>query len=457
MNKTSEIDMLNGPLGSKILLFALPLAATGILQQLFNAADIVVIGRAVGKHAMAAVGCNGPVIGLIVNLFLGISLGANVVIANFTGQHSDQKIQDAVHTAVLLPIVSGVGIALIGEAVAYPLLRLLGVPDEVFVMALRYLRVYLAGMPVILLYNFEAAIFRSQGDTRTPLFCLAVSGMVNVALNVFFVCVLHMTVEGVALATVISNLMSAVLLLLILLKRDGPVSVRFKKLRLNRRILVSILKIGVPAGVQGMVFSLSNLCIQSAINSLGPDIMAASSAAFNVEIFLYFIVNAFGQACTTFIGQNYGAHLLARCRSILRLCLLLDAALTFVLMLLILLVGHRLLSLFNGDEQVLHYGTIRLTYIVGANLLSVLIEVMSGCLRGFGHSLVPAVIAVVGICGVRICWVCTAFKIRPTFSTLMAVYPVSWAVTAAAIVLAYIALRKKLYTPFTKASPPDRH
>ena len=282
MAKRREMDLINGSLGDKIVMFALPLAATGILQQFFNAADIAVVGRFAGKHAMAAVGSNAPIVGLMINLFIGISMGTNVVIARFTGEGNKENIRKSVHTAIVLAVAGGLVMGLLGELLTVPLLRLMGVPAEIYDMAVLYMRVYLVGMPVILLYNFESAIFRSQGDTRTPLMCLTISGIVNVILNVFFVVVLGMTVNGVALATVIANLVSSSLLFYFLCRTESAVHVDFRELKIHPDVLIHMLQIGVPAGLQSMVFSLANICVQSAINSLGADVVAGSSAAFNI-------------------------------------------------------------------------------------------------------------------------------------------------------------------------------
>ncbi len=437
------IDMLNGSIADKILVFALPLAVTGILQQLFNAADVAVVGRFVGKTAMAAVGSNTSLIALILNIFIGVSLGANVVIAMLTGQNHKEKISRAVHTAIVVAVISGLIATVVGEIVAVPVLRLMSVPDEVFDMAVLYLRIYLLGMPVILLYNFESAIFRSQGDTRTPLFCLILSGVINVLLNLFFVIVCGMAAEGVALATIIANLISAALLFYILCKREGPVQIHINKLRIDGALLKRMLKIGLPAGIQGMLFSFSNVLIQSAINALGEDVMAASSAAFNVEIFVYYLVNSFGQAATTFVGQNYGAGNIARCRKVTAICTGMDMAITAVVSLTMLYFATPLLQIFNSDPAILSYGIIRLRYILSAEVITVIMEVFSGCMRGYGYSTVPAVICFVGVCGLRIAWVYTAFNISPTYHTLMMVYPISWGITSAALLIAYFLMRPK--------------
>ena len=442
------MDMIHGSLGDKIIRFALPVAATGILQQLFNAADIAVIGRFVGKEAMAAVGSNNSLIGLMVTMFGGIAMGANVVIARSTGQANREGIRNAVHTSILIAFVGGMIMTIIGELIARPLLHWMGVPEEIFGEALRYIRIYFAGLPVIFLYNFESAIFRSQGDTRTPLICLTISGVLNVVMNVFFVVVLHMTVDGVALATVLANLISSGLLLVMLMRSQSAIRVQWSGFSYQPRVIGTILRIGAPAGLQGMVFSLSNLCIQSAINSLGADVIAASAAAFNVEIFAYLVLNSFGQACTTFVGQNRGAGDLERCRKATRICMGQDMIFTAVISALILLSGHALLRIFNTDPEVVRLGYTRILILISAELVNVVIEILSGAMRGHGQSLIPAVVSLAGICGVRIIWVYTVFPFSRTFNTIMAAYPISWTITAVVLVVAYFVMMRKI-TPET--------
>ncbi|MBQ6676171.1 MAG: MATE family efflux transporter [Ruminococcus sp.] len=445
MAKSKEIDMLGGSIGDKTLKFALPLAATGILQQLFNAADIAVVGRWVGKEAMAAVGSNAPLINLIISLFIGISIGANVVIASLTGQGDEGQVSKAVHTALTVSFLSGVGLALVCEVFAEPILGLMSIPENVFDMSLLYFRVYLLGLPVILLYDFASAIFRSRGNTRTPLICLTVSGIINVLLNLFFVIAVGMTVNGVALATAISNLVSSALLIFFLAREQGAVHFSFKRLGIDKRLFFRMISIGLPAGLQGMVFSLSNLVLQSAVNRLGENVMAGSAAAFNIEIFCYYVINAFGQACTTFIGQNYGAGKPDRCKRVLRITILQDLIFTVAIAMLILLCGRVLLRLFNSDPDVIEVGMTRLKFILTAEFLNVVIEILSGYMRGFGFSLVPALVCMIGICGVRITWMYTVFMSRRSFSTLMTAYPLSWAVTALVLIGAFIYVdRKKL-------------
>ena len=431
----NEIDMLEGSLGRNLLRFALPLAVTGILQQLFNAADIVVVGRFVGKNAMAAVGSNTPLINLLVNLFIGISLGTNVVMSQYAGSHNEKRIQQAVHTSVFIALAGGFILMIFGELLSAPVLRMLSVPDEVMGMALTYLRIYLVGLPVILLYNFEAAISRSQGDTRTPLICLTISGIVNVCLNLFFVCIVGMTAGGVALATLIANLLSSAMLFYFLRKGPAATRIYIKKIRLHKEVLKRILYIGVPSGIQSMMFSLANIIVQSAINGLGATIMAASSAAFNIEIIAYFIINSFGQACMTFSGQNYGAGKSERCKKILGKSILEAFVFTLIACGLILFFGKEILGLFNKDPAVISYGYLRLMIVYSAYGFTLITENVSGYMRGFGMSMFPALTAVVCICIVRLIWIFFIFPTNPTFVMLLIIYPISLGMNAAAVSL----------------------
>lgn len=435
----NEIDMLHGSLFPKTIMYALPLAATGILQQLFNATGIAIVGRFVGKTAMAAVGANAPVISLLVNLFLGISLGSNVVIANFIGREDRESVHQAVHTSILIAVLSGILLLAVGEVIASPIMSLMGVPVDVYDMAVLYLKVYFLGMPFILLYNFEASIFRAVGDTRSPLYILLLSGIVNVALNMFFVIKLGMTVDGAAIATVISNAVSSIVLFIMLSRRTDVITIRLRDLRIYGKVLRKILRIGIPSGIQTMMFSFANVIIQSAVNSLGSTVMAASSASYNIEIFAYYVLNSYNQACTTFVGQNNGAGQYNRCRKILKICLLQDLLSVGSMCAVILIFSNQLLGLFNGDPEVIETGKIRLVYIFIGYAASFIAEVLSGYLRGFGISALPAVVALIGIVGTRLVYVMFIFYRAPSFSTLMFVYPLSlWIYTAAIVVLALL-------------------
>ena len=443
-NKNKETDILNGSAWRNIPKFALPLAATGILGQLFNASDIAIVGNFTGSNgtaAVAAVGANSPLIGLIVNLLIGISLGANVVIANAVGQNDDRTVHKTVHTSVLISIICGIAVMLGGELVSSAVLSVLNVPDDVFPFALTYLRIYLLGLPVILLYNFEAAIFRSIGDTKTPLIALALSGVLNIFLNMFFVIVLKMTVDGVAIATVISNAVSSTILLVKLIKTEKIIHLELKQLAIDKSIFVKIIKIGLPAGIQSAVFSIANIVIQSAINSLGTVVMAASSAAFNIEIFVYYILNSFSQACTTFVGQNYGAGQIERCKKIMFICLIQDAIATAITAIIALTFGKFLIAIFDSNPDVVETGYTRLVMIFTMYVFTVFNEILSGYLRGFKISLTPAIMTMIGVCGVRIIWICTVFPQSRTFKTIMTSYPISMFVAASLIGIAVLTYR----------------
>lgn len=442
--RSLAIDILNGPMWDKILRYALPVAATGILGQLFNASDIAIVGNfAQGDTvaAVAAVGANGPVIGLLLNIFIGIALGANVVIANAIGRGDKETVSRAVHTSIVAAVLGGIIVGTLGQLVAEPVLSMLQVPEDVFPLALKYMRIYLLGLPVIFLYNFEAAIFRSAGDTKTPLIALALSGVLNVILNLFFVIVLNKTVDGVAIATVLANVVSSVVLLRRLLRSELFIHVEFKNLRIDWKILWRILKIGVPAGIQGAVFSLSNIVVQSAINSLGKVTMAASSAAFNVEIMAYYILNSFGQACTTFVGQNYGAGQIDRCRKALKLCLIESVIATACAVAIALASGKYLIALFNNDPEVIRLGMVRLKFIFMSYIFSTIYDCMSGYMRGFGISLTPALLTIFGVCGTRIIWIYMVFPMSQTFETIMQVYPISLAINMVLIFCALLITR----------------
>lgn len=442
--KTKDIDMLNGSIWNMIPRYALPVAMTSILEQLFNASDIAVVGNFTGANgttAVAAVGANSSIIGLLVNLFVGIALGANVVIANSIGHNDNNTVHRAVHTSVIMSVAGGIMVTVIGELVASPLLKSLNVPDDVFPYALLYLRIYLLGMPVILLYNFESAIFRSIGETKIPLEALAISGVINVILNLFFVIVLKMTVNGVATATVIANAISSFVLFRKLMKTDAVIRLEVKKLKFDIPVFSRIMKIGLPAGIQSAVFSVANIVIQSAINSLGTVVMAASSAAFNLEILAYYILNSFSQACTTFVGQNYGAGQIKRCKRTLILCLIEDAIASGLAILIVLLAGRFLLSLFDKTPEVIDVGFVRLKIIFSAYVFSMLYEVMSGYLRGFGISLVPAILTTIGVCGTRIFWIYVIFPAHRNFETIMTAYPVSLSITALLIFISLMVYR----------------
>lgn len=441
---TSNSDLTVGSIVDKVFLFAIPLMLTSMLQQLFNATDVAVVGKFASKEAMAAVGSNTPIVSLLVNFFVGISVGSNVLIARCIGARDSDKAKSAVRTSMAFAVAAGIFVAVLGNIIAAPVIELLGVPPEVKNYSITYLRLYFSGVPFIMVYNFEAAIFRSNGNTRTPLICLFIGGVFNVAANLFFVLVLGMDVDGVAIATVLANVISSMLLLHFLRKEDSVIHVNVAKVRINKDDLAMILRIGMPAGLQSAVFSISNLCIQSGINSLGADYMAASSAAFNIEIFAFFVVNAFTQTLVTFIGQNYGAGKYERCRDIVRKTLLVSWTFTTVISVLLLVFARPLLSLFTNEPQVIEAGLLRVKLLLYAETLNVLMDNLSGAMRGLGKSLVPALTTLICVCGVRIIWVFTGFQIYHTWLSIMIVFPVSWAVNALFIIIGYIRTRNQM-------------
>ncbi len=442
--KKNNLSMTTGNLWSRVLKFALPLALTGILQQLFNAADTAIVGKFTGDMAsvaMAAVGANSPLISFAINLFVGLSLGANVVIANSIGRNDLISVSKAAHSSIVFALSVGALIAVAAQFIAPFLFSHLDVPDEVIPLAVTYFRIYMGGLPVIVLYNFEAAILRGTGDTGTPLLALFISGIVNVLLNLYFVCVLHFTVEGVAIATVVANLISSAILLVFLMKSRGYVKLVPSKLRIDWKIIAKVLRIGVPAALQSSVFGIANIIIQSAINSLGTVVMAASSAAYNIELFAYYVLNSFSQACTTFVGQNYGAGRLDRCRKTLKVCFIEGVTATVLSIVLILSFGRNLLSLFNDDPEVIRTGYIRLMVIFSAYVFTLSYELMAGYLRGFGISLIPSVLTMVGICATRITWIMTVFKTHKSLGFIMAAYPVSLSTTALLLLIALLIIK----------------
>ena len=428
-----SMDMLQGSLWDKILKFSLPVAITAILEQFFTATDVVIVGNFANGDktaAMAAVGTDLQIISLIIFLFLGLALGANVLIAQSIGSKNRDRVQKAVHTAVVLSVVAGIIVAVLGQFLAVPVLELMEIPPDVLLGAEMYLKIYFSGMPFVLLYNFEAAVFRSIGETRFPLKALIVASLVNIVLDLFFVCVCKLDVTGVAIATVIANVVCAFMLLYVLLKTEAAIRLEYSKLRIDMPVLQEIIRIGLPAGIQSAVFNLANVVIQGAINSLGTKVIAASSASLLFEMLGYSIFGAFTQACTTFVGQNYGARQLTRCRKILRLCFLEDALCTGTCIVIMLCFGDKLIGLISDDSEVISLGYARAMIVFSAYIFSFAYDVMSGYMRGFGISFLPSVLTILGVCGVRLAWVAYVFPAHHDFQSLMYVYPVSLGFTA---------------------------
>lgn len=424
-----QMNMLHGSLWDKILLFSLPLAGSSILQQLFNSADVAVVGRFAGSQALAAVGSNSSVISLMVNLFVGLSVGANVVIARLIGRHEPEKVREAVHTVVMLALISGGFMLIVGQLAAKPLLVFMDTPDDVVELAVLYLRIYFLGMPFIMIYNFGAAILRSKGDTKRPLYCLILSGVINVCLNLLLVIVFKLSVAGVGIATVASNGISAGMILYFLTHEEDMIRVDFGRLALKKSCLMSVLKIGLPAGLQGIVFSISNVCIQTAVNGFGADAIAGASAALNFEYFSYYVSNAFGQAAVTFTSQNYGAGQWERCKKTLWLSMVFGFVLCEVMSLLFVGAGRFFIGFYTTEEGVIHFALIRMVHALAFNGLTAVYETGGGFLRGLGHSMLPAFLTMLGCCGFRLVWVYTVFVHIHSFEMLMNVYPASWMIT----------------------------
>lgn len=447
MKKTYSMDMIHGPLFSKLLMYALPLVASGVLQLLFNAADIVVVGRFSGNHALAAVGSTGALINLLVNLFIGVSIGANVLVARYCGARDEENAQETVHTAMSISLIGGILLIFIGFFLAKPLLSWMGTPADVLEDAALYMRIYFAGMPAFMIYNFGAAILRAIGDTRRPLYFLTLSGIVNVLFNLMFVIVFHLGVAGVALATIISQAISAILVVLCLLQSEGMCQLHRKKLKIHTDKLLDMLKIGLPAGLQGCVFSISNVLIQSSINSFGSIAMAGNTAASNIEGFVYTGMNAIYQTCLSFTSQNLGAKQIKRIRVILLECLAIVAVIGFVLGQSAYHLGHLLLGIYSSDPEVIQFGLIRLSLVCAPYFLCGLMDVMTGVMRGLGYSVLPMLVSLTGACAFRIVWIMTVFQMNRTLRTLYVSYPISWMVTFLAHLLcflfAYHQLKKK--------------
>ena len=438
-----EIDMTNGPLLGKIVRFAIPLALSGILQLLFNAADIIVAGRFAGSQALAAVGSTSALINLIVNLFIGLSIGVNVLVARYYGAGQRKDLHETVHTAVLISVLSGLVLIVVGVALSKPLLQLMGTPSDVIDQAVLYMRIYFVGMPVMMLYNFGAAILRAVGDTQRPLYFLLLAGVVNVFLNLFFVIVVHMGVAGVATATVISQCISAGLVLQCLVRSDTIYRVELKQLRIYKDKLLQMTKIGVPAGIQGATFSISNVLIQSSINSFGSLAMAGSTAASNIEGFVFTAMDSFTQASLSFTGQNYGAKKFHRITKVLWYNIFLVTVVGLVLGIGAYLAGRPLLGIYSTDPEVIDYGMERMLIVCTPYFTCGIMNVLVGAMRGLGSSLTPMVVSIFGVCVLRVIWIYTVFAAAPSMLMLFVSYPVTWVVTALVEAVCFYFIRKR--------------
>ncbi|MFQ6840785.1 MAG: MATE family efflux transporter [Agathobaculum sp.] len=445
MRKSYEIDMCSGPLLSRILLFAVPLICSGVLQLVFNATDIIVVGRFVSSNAMAAVGSTSSLINLLVNFFIGISVGANVLVARFRGANDYDDAQETVQTALITAVIGGFVLIAAGMLLARPMLEWMATPEEVIDQAVLYMRVYFVGMPATMLYNFGAAILRAVGDTRRPLYFLTLAGIVNVAGDLLFVLVLDMGVAGVAAATVISQIISATLIVLCLMRQDGMCNVNLRRMKFHRDKFLRMMQVGLPAGLQSVIFNISNVLIQSSINSFGAIAVAGNTAASNIEGFVYTSMNALYQTSLSFTSQNLGAKQYHRIDKVLVRCL----ALVFVIGLVLgngaHLLGQVLLGIYSGDPEVIAYGMMRLGVVSVTYCLCGMMDVVAGSVRGMGYSILPMLVSLAGACLFRIIWIFTVFQWQHTLFSLYISYPISWALTICAHLVCYFVVRRRVF------------
>ena len=444
MNKRYQLDMTEGRLLPKILLFSLPLMASSVLQLLFNAADVVVVGKFAGSEALAAVSSTTSLINLITQLFIGLSIGVNVVVAKHIGEKDFDKTYRSVSTSIIISLVGGVIVTVVGFLFCKTMLQLMGSPDDVIDLSALYLKIYFLGTIAMMLYNYGSAILRAQGDTQRPLKFLTLSGVLNVILNLIFVIVLKMSVAGVALATIISQYISAVLIMICLMKEKYPFGISPKEMTFDAAEFKQILVIGLPAGIQGTVFALSNVTVQSSINSFGKIVMAGNGAASNLEGFVYVAMNTFYQSAISFTSQNLGAKKYERLTPILFTCLGCVLVTGAVLGIGLWYFGDIFLSIYSSDPEVISAGIIRLSYIGKIYFLCGTMYVLCGCLRGMVYSLIPMINSLLGSCAFRLVWMATVFKIYHTQDMVYIVYPLSWIITITLHLILYIYVRKKM-------------
>ena len=437
-------NMISGPLLGKMILFSIPVILSGILQLLFNAADIIVVGKFAGDECLAAVGSTSSLINLFTNVFIGLSVGTNVLIAHFIGSGDKSKVSETVHTSIYAGIVCGIFLTVFGFIFANPALKLMGSPEDVIGLATLYLKIYFLGMPALLIYNFGAAMLRAIGDTKRPLYFLTISGVLNVLLNLALVIVFDMKVAGVATATVISEYVSAVLVLIYLYKKGGLLKFEPSKLKVDRYILRRMIGIGIPAGVQGTIFSISNVVIQSSVNSFGSTVIAGNSATMNIEGFVYIAMNSIYQTAITFVGQNYGAGEKKRVLRCTFLCEGIVVAVGVAFGMAAFIFSEPLLYVYSNSAAVVSAGKIRCMYILPFYFLCGMMDVIVGSLRGIGQSIVPMVTSMIGACAFRLVWIATVFQLLRSTGTLYISYPISWTITFAAHVIFFIHFYRKI-------------
>lgn len=442
MKSRVGMDLTEGSVLKKMIIFVIPIMISSVLQQLYNAADTIVVGQFAGSTALAAVGSSTNLTALILQLFLGLAMGANVVCARLFGAGNRQSLSRAIHTSILLSLISGIGLALIGFFCSRYLLSLMGTPDDVIDSATVYMQIYFMGSPASLVYNFGSGILRAMGETKKPLFILSAAGVVNVLLNLFFVIVVGLDVEGVAIATVVSQMLSAVFVILILAKTDEDLRFEFKKLRIHKAELMNIVAIGIPSGLNGMMFCGSNVILQSTINTFGKDVIAGVTAASNVEIVFYLVLSAIEQGVVSFTGQNIGAGKYKRVDSVMKNALLLSVIGVAALSLLILPNQRILLSIFNKEAAVIEAGMVKITVLCSCYLLYVPSQMSDACMRGMGHPTAPTVINAVCICLTRILWIYLVYPFNPTLAMIFYSYPLSWSLSSLVQFTNYLRTRK---------------
>lgn len=426
---TKKLDMTHGPLLGKLIIFTIPIILSGVLQLLFNAADVIVVGRFAGEASLAAVGSTGSLINLMTNLFIGMSVGANVCAAQFYGAGNHEDVKKTVHTSTAFSLICGIILILIGLFGARPMLELMGSPEDVIGLATLYVRIYFIAMPAIMLYNFLAAILRASGDTTHPLIFLTIAGVVNVILNLFLVIAFNMGVAGVAIATVTSNYISCGMLVAFLMKQEDAMKLELSKIAIDKHILNKIVRIGLPAGIQGTVFSLSNVVIQSAINSFGTAVIAGSSAAASIEGFVYVSMNSVSQTCVTFVGQNFGAGNEKRVKKSIFQCLGIVTVVGLVMGNVAYVLAGPLLGVYTDSSAAITAGTLRLFWVCCPYFLCGVMDTLTGGLRGLGNSTLPMIVSLIGACATRLIWIATYFKMNHTQSVLFFSYPGSWLLT----------------------------
>lgn len=446
MQTKNQIDMTTGGIVQKLLIFSIPIIFSGILQLVFNAADIIVVGQFAGDESLAAVGATSSLINLLIGLFTGLATGTNVIAANYLGAQKLENVKKTVHTSIIVSIFAGIFLTIIGISFAKPILKLMKIPSEVLPLATVYLKIYFGGITTTMLYNFGSSLLRAKGDTKRPLYVLLIAGIINVILNLLFVIVFKMNVAGVALATIISQGFSAVCILFMLVQEKNEFKLTLKNLKFDKHIFIKMIKIGIPAGFQGMMFSFSNVIIQSAINSFGAVIIAGNSAALSIEGFVYIAMNGFAQGTLTFTSQNYGAKKYDRIKTVAITSEIIVFLIGTIFGGIVILFSEQILSLYTKSQDALEAGKIRLLVICSVYCLCGMMDVIGNIIRGIGHSILPMIVTLAGACGLRILWIATLFQIPKFHSTytIYFSYPVSWLITFLIEVICFTFIFRKM-------------